>query len=79
MTLAAGIGPLRLRLRDVEEFIPTVKVPQPTFGGINLEDIAPPRLIWDADYGSISPLGFFGVPLGVWLLDWPSSAAGRCP
>lgn len=34
--------PLCLRTRDADEFIRTVKTLEPTFGGINLEDIAQP-------------------------------------
>ncbi len=35
--------PLMLDTKDPEEFIKTVKLLQPTFGGINLEDIAHPK------------------------------------
>ncbi len=35
--------PIMLRTKDPHEFIRTVKILEPTFGGINLEDIAQPK------------------------------------
>lgn len=41
----AGVDafPIVLRTNDVEEIVRTVKILEPTFGGINLEDIAAPK------------------------------------
>src|SRR5690625_2575690 len=41
----AGVDsfPISLKTNDVEEIIQTVKLLEPTFGGINLEDIAAPN------------------------------------
>ncbi|GAA3321398.1 hypothetical protein GCM10020331_037070 [Ectobacillus funiculus] len=41
----AGVDafPLCLATKDVDEIVKVVKALEPTFGGINLEDIAAPR------------------------------------
>ncbi|NIK11077.1 malate dehydrogenase (oxaloacetate-decarboxylating) [Alkalibacillus almallahensis] len=41
----AGVDsfPIALNTEDVDEFVQTVKLMEPTFGGINLEDIAAPK------------------------------------
>ncbi len=41
--------PLCLDTKDAEEFIRTVKILQPSFGGINLEDIAKPKCFYILD------------------------------
>jgi len=38
--------PLCLKTKDAEEFIKTVKILEPTFGGINLEDIEQPKCFY---------------------------------
>ncbi len=41
--------PVMLRTKDPHEFIRTVKILEPTFGGINLEDIAQPQCFYILD------------------------------
>ncbi|MCD6455067.1 MAG: NADP-dependent malic enzyme [Candidatus Aminicenantes bacterium] len=41
--------PIMLRTKDPHEFIRTVKILEPTFGGINLEDIAQPKCFYILD------------------------------
>ncbi len=41
--------PVMLRTKDPHEFIRTVKILEPTFGGINLEDIAQPKCFYILD------------------------------
>lgn len=41
--------PLCLRTKDADEFINTVKLLEPSFGGINLEDIAQPKCFYILD------------------------------